>query len=146
MKQKKLETRNQLLEKVAALNRQPSTGSNSPSLTSSELPSWQVRLQLEPCLTALWDCHGVLHHCLGSVILCKPSKRCFLQTDADSALKGLTVESERGPQITITILDEDKVFTVKEAGNMTIRDFASYYSVRLLLYLCVPSCVPLCAW
>ena len=67
----------------------------------------------------------------------KPTETCFLQSDADNALKGLTVESERGPQITITILDEDKVLTVKEAGDMGIREFARYYSVRLLLYLFV---------
>lgn len=41
VKQKQLEARNMLLEKVAALNRQPSTGSTSPKVADVR-PTWQA--------------------------------------------------------------------------------------------------------
>lgn len=45
VKQKQLEARNALLEKVATMNRQSSTGSSSsPSLPADDRNPWQVRL------------------------------------------------------------------------------------------------------
>ena len=52
-----------------------------------------------------------------------------MQAESDSALKGLTTDSARGPVITITIFDENKVMTVKEVGDIGIPEFAKMYSV-----------------
>lgn len=54
-----------------------------------------------------------------------------MQNETNAALKGLAVDSDRGPLITITILDEDKVMTVKEAGSLSMQEFAKFYSVSL---------------
>ena len=58
-----------------------------------------------------------------------------MQADSDSALKGLTTDSARGPVITITIFDENKVMTVKEVGDIGIPEFAKMYSVSPQLFL-----------
>lgn len=55
------------------------------------------------------------------------------QADADRALNGVTKQTERGPVITFTVDDQDRVMTVEEVGKISAAEFQNLYSVCMIL-------------
>ena len=55
------------------------------------------------------------------------------QADADRALNGVTKQTERGPVITFTVDDQDRVMTVEEVGKISAAEFQNLYSVCVIL-------------
>ena len=51
------------------------------------------------------------------------------QADAERALSGVVIETDRGSVITFTIEDHDKVMTVDEVGKISPATFQRLYSV-----------------
>lgn len=52
------------------------------------------------------------------------------QADAERALSGVVIDTDRGPVITFTIEDHDEVMTVDEVGKISSATFQRLYSVR----------------
>lgn len=52
------------------------------------------------------------------------------QADAERALSGVVIDTDRGPVMTFTIEDHDEVMTVDEVGKISSATFQRLYSVR----------------